>query len=358
MEKESSDLTVAIVTDANSSIGMGHAVRCGAIASSLKKIGISVFFIVSDKESLQKMAQLGHPVLSLNSEYKSIAAEGKKIIALLKEHSAGFVFFDSYFASDSLFETVSVQCPVGCFGYGKNYKSGMSLIVPYGVSSDAQWYRENFSPEKTAVLFGSDYVPLRESFGNDFRTRGNAVPKNLLLTCGATDPLGIIPALINSIRTRDLGITIHAVIGQFFDIEELSGLSLDTDGVVLHEGVSDLSSVMSDADIAVSAGGMTLYELMASGVPTVAFSMADNQLGNSRLDGAVLWCGDIRRGGALDPSKVSMITDKVSFLIKDAAKRAELIQAGRNMCDGRGADRIAESIYVIMKRHSIQCWSL
>ena len=57
---------------------------------------------------------------------------------------------------------------------------------------------------------------------------------------------------------------------------------------------------MQEADLAISAGGTTLYELCAVGTPTICYSMADNQLDNVRQfekDGLMYYAGDARQDG-------------------------------------------------------------
>ena len=78
---------------------------------------------------------------------------------------------------------------------------------------------------------------------------------------------------------------------------ELAVMAGKDSRIVLHEQVSDMAALMSTCDLAFSAGGTTLYELCAVGVPSVSFSMADNQLpGVKAFDDANLipWAGDIR----------------------------------------------------------------
>lgn len=40
--------------------------------------------------------------------------------------------------------------------------------------------------------------------------------------------------------------------------------------------MSDIENYMKRADVAVSAGGSTLYELCAVGTPTISYALADN----------------------------------------------------------------------------------
>lgn len=341
---------VAIIADGNESVGMAHIMRSSAIAEALEETGRRACFLVSDAVSAAKVAELGFCVYCLDSDYRLLANQAEGIIRELERIQADFTFFDSYFASNELFSIVSRQCPVGCFGYGKNYFRGMSLIVPYGVSSDANWYSECINSNEMTVLLGSKYVPLRKKFRNVLFRDICSNPERMLLTTGGTDSLQITSTLIRTIRNSGIDIAIDVVIGQFFDTSSVIIDNVNMHDIQLHMGLTDLSELMQLADVAISAGGFTLYELMASSVPVIAYAFADNQLGNSMLDGAVQWCGDIRENnGKIDQKVVEKIVVELKRLLSCKEERIKLVAEGRNLCDGHGAQRIAQEIIRIIE---------
>ena len=50
--------------------------------------------------------------------------------------------------------------------------------------------------------------------------------------------------------------------------------------MTVHSAPEDMRAIMATADLAVTAGGQTTYELAASGVPAVALCIAENQRPN------------------------------------------------------------------------------
>lgn len=113
--------------------------------------------------------------------------------------------------------------------------------------------------------------------------------------------------------------------------------------IVLHEQVSDMAALMSTCDLAFSAGGTTLYELCAIGVPSVSFSMADNQIpGVKAFDdaGLIPWAGDIRDNEAFYDDAV----EKLTSLLKNPDARKQQSDLMRMAIDGAGARRIADAI--------------
>ena len=99
---------------------------------------------------------------------------------------------------------------------------------------------------------------------------------------------------------------------------------------------------LSSASVAVLAGGLTVYEACALGVPVVALALNAAQHITIR---AVA-----RRGAAVDAGSLGRATRKkaivgaalaVDRLLQDATARRRVGTAGRQLVDGRGAARVA-----------------
>ena len=99
---------------------------------------------------------------------------------------------------------------------------------------------------------------------------------------------------------------------------------------------------MSRACMAVTAGGTTLYELCAMGVPTVSYSMADNQIPNVQKFHEMQlidYTGDIRNTDVA--GHISGLLEKYQ---EDMSLRQERSQRMQELVDGKGAARIADGI--------------
>jgi UDP-2,4-diacetamido-2,4,6-trideoxy-beta-L-altropyranose hydrolase len=104
-----------------------------------------------------------------------------------------------------------------------------------------------------------------------------------------------------------------------------------------------LAEELSRAAVAVVAGGVTLFEACALGVPTVAFAVTAAQhatIANvvqaaAAIDGGMPSLGDARIDGA---------AASVATLIKSRRLRRHLADAARRLVDGRGAFRVADAL--------------
>ena len=106
-----------------------------------------------------------------------------------------------------------------------------------------------------------------------------------------------------------------------------------------YQNVNNLEEYMAKADLAVSAGGITLYELAAMGVPTITYSFADNQLYNVKQfqkDDLMEYAGDGRKDKVEE-----IIGEMLQFYRHHKKEREERSLKMQKLVDGKGAERIA-----------------
>ena len=118
--------------------------------------------------------------------------------------------------------------------------------------------------------------------------------------------------------------------------------------VTLVSAPDSVRDLMMEADLAISAGGQTLYELACAGCPTVAIRMAANQ--DAQL-GIFEEAGFLRISGSADHgSIVEAIGTTVRTLLADPQARAAMSVAGQRLIDGYGALRVAQRILAEQSR--------
>lgn len=102
-----------------------------------------------------------------------------------------------------------------------------------------------------------------------------------------------------------------------------------------------IRAAMSRAAVAVSTSGVSLYELLAAGVPTIAVSVNPYQL---RTSAAFQEEGAIEALGPIESVAPSEIVDRVHSLVDDEPRRRSLAANGRRLVDGRGLFRVSEIV--------------
>ncbi len=350
-----------IKANGNGIIATGHIRRCMTIAQELTQKGAYVEFVLSDEDSadlLQTLSEednLEFDAMILHTSYSNSMEDIPIIKDAFIAEKPDFFLIDSYFVTpeyfDSLNEVIkseSLDIKVGYIDDLYKFDYPVDLVINYDLEVPKDFYS---APHK---LLGAEYSPLRIQFADTgYEVKNTA--HNLLLTTGGTDPYKVIGSILKEIYVDDspcrkvldfTGIKCDVIVGALFDENykaELSKLALEHPEITLHETVSNMAELMVKADFAVSAGGTTLYELCAVGVPTVVFSMADNQMEFVKTFdkmGAAKYAGDIRKDNRL----VQKIVTWGTAAVDNQGFRARMSQKARDLIDGRGADRIADGI--------------
>ena len=176
-------------------------------------------------------------------------------------------------------------------------------------------------------LLGTRYALLPHSPGAHCHPVHQTV-RRVLVSTGAADDSGLGSEIAGSVAALVPSAEVRLVIGPWGTTDTPSRV----EGLT---GLDDLGAVLADADIVVSAGGVTLLESLRLGRPTVAVATADNQLG--AVTGAA-------RAGAAIEATPETAAGAVAALSEDPRARETLSAAARRHVDGLGAARVADAI--------------
>lgn len=351
-------------TDGNSEIATGHLMRCLSIARACRATDkfSEITFLVSDEDSaalLEGRFQAGtgreFPIICLHSDYRHPEQELSSLLPFLSERSCSqqaqkpVVFIDSYFVTPEYFKALTPYCRVAYLDDLRSFSCPVDLVINYDTSEDCEFYQE-----ACQKLLGAEYTPLRAQFQNpSYHVRSEVT--DILLSAGGTDPYGVCIALAERLKDTPLShCRLHILTSSANPrYQELITLSDKDKCILLHENVSDMAGLMSTCDLAVSAGGTTLSELCAVGVPTVSFLMADNQFTAVRVyakTGLIPYAGDIRPNTENLLPDVGVLDNILLFLTsmsQDWERRKKSSQSMRAFSDGCGAGKIAEKLFLL-----------
>ena len=383
-------------TDGNAKIATGHLVRCLAIARACAQKGAYVKFIVSDAESLallrERFATLKEfAVHCLNRDYTKLNQEIPSLLsclasdkdsgpAVLNGKGRPWLFIDSYYADTAYFKAAQDYFRTAYLDDLRTLDCAVDLVINYDTEEDCACYAN-----ASRKLLGARYTPLREQFRTPQYEVRPAV-RHVLLSTGGTDPHRVAESLLHSIydqtglysadETAPLRcIQYHVLTSRANSrYNALNALAKEHPSIHIHTNVADVAALMASCDLAVSAGGTTLCELCAVGVPSVSYLMAENQRTavETYAEGNLIPCaGDIRPSAAPEQSAApggstvrtsrlsgqdtvpsgfinrTTLSHMIEFLIKmsaDYPARVRISSAMRNFLDGTGAEQIAQEM--------------
>ncbi|MDE7222596.1 MAG: hypothetical protein K2O34_02300, partial [Acetatifactor sp.] len=196
--------------------------------------------------------------------------------------------------------------------------------------------------DKVRRYIGPAYVPIRPQFvDRDYQVREQV--QQILVTTGGGDRENIAGKILE--KLGDIACTIHVISGPYNPHgDRLARYAQEHPHVVLHRQVKEMAELMLQCDLAVTAGGTTVYELCALGVPFVCFSYAENQEALADYTGRYgigLNAGEYHH----DPDKT---LDNIGRLAAEATadwqQRRQMSRRAMELVDGRGAVRLAEAL--------------
>lgn len=347
-------------TDGNSEIATGHLVRCLAIARACVKLGADVKFIVSDKESLTLLeerftAPREFAVFCLERSYLEMSEEIPVLLSCLAadmpaedgSHSRPWLFIDSYSATTAYFKALRRYFKTAYLDDLRSLDCDVDLVVNYDTDEDCAAYAN-----AARRLLGIQYTPLREQFlSPSYEVRRKA--EHVLLSTGGTDPCRVAESLLQIVYggLPDMEILqsmhYHVLTSRANTrYAVLTALAKTHPFLHIHTNVSNVAALMASCDLAVSAGGTTLCELCAVGVPTVSYLMARNQriaVEAYAKRGLIPCAGDVRPL-SLAPHTLRHIIAFLTDMAHDHPARAAVSSSMRSFLNGSGAGQIAEAL--------------
>ena len=365
---------VVIRADANSKIGMGHVMRCLSVADALLKRGEEVLFVTADDTPVPLLTKKGIPCRVLHTDYADMEAELPELWDVLNELSQGAespeaalvqkntaILVDSYYVTEKYLAALKKRITTIYMDDIYAFSYPVDMLINYNIYGEEMGYEKDAAFADTKLLLGAEYVPLREEFSagaenvtpaedrllQTAEQQGTAADGGILITTGGSDSFNLAGQLLteamkyDALKTKEY----HVVSGSLNPhIGELQALAQEHGNIHIHCNVTNMAELMAESKVALSAGGSTLYELCAMGVPTIAFSFAENQ---EHLVQTFVKRGIAQYGGNYRTDGNKMIQNTIAgleTLLEDENLRAEYRKKARTLVDGKGAGRIAEAI--------------
>lgn len=334
---------LVIRADAGARMGTGHVMRCLALAQAWKKLNRDVFLVAAHISPLMglRIVQDGVGVLRIDA-LVGTAEDAQATIDLARQHGAAWVVIDGYqFGADYQRRLKEAGCRVlfvDDYGHARHYCA--DLVLNQNLSACEEWYtnRESY----TRLLLGTKYVLLRQQFSvyRNWQREIPAVARKVLVTLGGGDPDNVTSKVIEAVGGLEVEVKI-VVGGSNPNIEKIKADQRKLRRSELITDAKNMPDLMAWADVAVSAGGTTSWELAFMGLPAVLLVLADNQRGIAEgLDSA----GVARNLGWHMDASESTIRRVLGQILLDSAWRETSSQAARRLVDGRGVSEVVRAM--------------
>jgi len=326
---------VGIRCDAGARTGVGHLVRCVALAEELVARGTGVRFLSDLGGVAWAEAQLSQRGLPWHPPPFDPVA----LVAAVERLEIDALVIDSY------------TLPPGHSAAVRKAGHGVLAIVDgdfRGQSADIyvdQNLDAHIEVEDAVGLAGLDYALLRSSV-RSLRpetppVHGSGRTPKVVAFFGGTDAYRAAPQVARLLTRTGVAFDATIIAANEELHAELSAIPAGAgQRLEIIPPTDELPKLLAGADLAVSASGTSTWELLCLGLPAALVWVVDNQiLGYDRT---------IARGFAAGLGQLGHLGDDAVAVLKrlltDASLRTDLAARAWAAVDGRGVERVADAL--------------
>ena len=340
---------VLFVCTASEQKGFGHLSRCLSLAAYSRKLGFSASFLVFGNALARERAQeAGYECFLFDETCLdtpcSLQVEGVDSDVVIAD-----LFFPGFFSltgGETLFQELRglakrfvIVDVLGEDSILNNFPEVNVdiLLSPYlGAAAVVKRFQWRYLEGANYALLGPEYSELP-------KRNLKVIANRVLVTCGGSDSEGNSLKVLYGLEGINQHLEIRLVIGPLFDnelneeLEKFANKSKHK--IILSVAPKSLLKDMLWCDLAISASGLTKYELAACGTPALLFSSDDYHEEANRPFSLQGTCVDLGIG-----VRPQVIAREVERVLYNTEIRADMAARGKSLIDGKGAQRLFNEI--------------
>lgn len=332
---------VVFRADGSTDLGMGHVVRCLAMAVMLQRdFHVSFALQGTDPGIIRKIKEVSEDVIVLSKE-KNFDLDADQLLSKLK--IGDIVVLDGYNFNTSYQKKIkSKGYKLVCIDDLHAWPHVADVLINYadGVK------REDYTIlPGTQLYLGSKYILLRPEFlRSSDRIKHIQNIENVFLSMGASDIYNLSEKFVKELQ-QIAGIkVVHLLVGSvnanINSLQELIKSPSDIH-VQLHTDISaaDIVSLIKDCDLAICPASTIALECSSVGIPLISGYTSENQKGILKglaAHKAVFNLGDLCNIGTGELKK------SVLQLRSQPEQIKEQLENQKRLIDGKSPERILE----------------
>ena len=321
---------------------MGHLSRCIQLAHRLKNHSIKSYFLIKKNNiAIELIKTAGFQYSTMSTIYN----EKQELSTIQKLHKKiGFncIFIDlRKTQSKTFFRTIKkISKSIVIDNVDNNSLLADLVIWPW---SDLKERRTKFSPTLShKLLTGSNYMLL----GKYYRKKPiKEYSNSILISMGGSDKGGYTTKIINSFKKGKKKFHAKIVLGRFFKDSVKISKSVEGDKrFSIIKNNDNLIPLMQNSKIGIFSFGITTYEALFTGLPSIIFSHSIQNDTYGKLlsnQNCINYLGYYKK---VDFTKIPTIAFE---LLNNKQLRKKYSKRGQSLVDGKGIIRVTKKIIEI-----------
>jgi len=340
--------------DAHPNFGIGHFMRCHAIAQHGRSHSHQFTFVSAYNTELTRseIKDAEYDYIQLK-QHAGSAQDAEQTFCLANEIKADFIILDGYHFDEKYKKTLTRRNSklVTILDSDETKEQAAHIVLAPSLPQTDSVLNGNTG--KIRILSGPKYALVSPKILAYRTTKTPYSSKNdLLVTLGGSDPAKLTLPIVTALKDKTLWSNIHVVVGS--SAPQLEGIiqlvSGFKDSIILHIDCKDMGSVINQCGMAISAAGSTLSELATLGVPSIAITMIDNQIANTNTLEAL---GVIKSVNVINREIETPIGPTVALeaerLWNDRKLRLQMRKKALDIFDGRGIENFFQFLTSTIK---------
>lgn len=269
-------MKVVFRADASIEIGTGHVMRCLALADELRCRDMQVEFacMAQSGHLLEMIREKGYTCYVVQAVDEVLPSCGDWLVV---DHYQLDLTWES--AMRKQFQHIMVIDDLA------NRKHACDILLDQNDYLQDETRYGSLIPSQCISFLGPSYALFRREFIQAKKrivSREMKEVQRILLSFGGTDPAGMTWTFLQwwsqseFAQSREMELTI--VIGQYcLNREKIEQYCRANEKVTLHIQTTKMAQLLCESDIAIGAGGVSLWERCYLGVPSITVVVAENQ---------------------------------------------------------------------------------
>jgi spore coat polysaccharide biosynthesis protein SpsF len=345
--------TLFLRADGSERIGLGHVMRLLALGQAWVDAGGRVEGLLGEvpTELLERYEREGFRVRRIDAGTRGPFDDG--LSGMLRDDLSAVAAIDrpglSLGELEALADGARRSLVVDDMALLPDYP--VALVLNQNAHADRAAY-PSVSDER--LMLGLPYVLLRREFRSQIPSR--TIPPragHILITFGGGDPTAMTARTLDALallpaRTTS-GLLVRVIVGSVnAAVDEIQALADSaTVDVTVVRGTDDMVGAMVWADLAITSGGSTVWELARTGCPALVVATAPAEVSlSSGLDRIDLF-DRLGTEAGLDLDRLAATIDA---RLTDRAWRAQMSQRATELVDGEGVRRVVSALAALHAR--------